>query len=208
MRFISPIAALAAVLVVAIQDPSSLAAKVAALERRVAILEEGVAPAPGSPGVAAVVRSRLRAGANYRATCQVACSEGGPEQLRLVIGQSRKAEAANQKHTTGRDPAADDPAYEVWDLAANVATLPRRYNLFDKFDRMEAAGDLVIHLITVADGVRFPERAAALWEVRKKSVGAVIKALRAPIDSAAEKDAWDLATKLLAESSGLEAALK
>jgi hypothetical protein len=208
MRHLTPIAALATVLVVAIQDPSPLAAKVAELERRVAILEARVGPQPGQPGVAAEVRNRLRAGRNYRASCQVACTEGGPEQLRVVIGQMRKAAAANFKYATGREPAADDPAYEVWELAASLTTLPKRYNLLDKLDRVEAAGDLVIHLITVVDGVTFPDRALALWELRKKSVGATVKALRAPIDSAAEKEAWDLAKKLLEESSGLEAALK
>lgn len=94
------------------------------------------------------------------------------------------------------------------ELTRAVDTLPQRYDLTNVTGRQEAAGSLLIHLMTLED-LKVPASVAELWRLRKASVEQSAQALRHHEPNSKEtKRLWGEASRLLKESRNLERALR
>lgn len=123
--------------------------------------------------------------------------------LEKAAAAPAKAPALTKKEWQARNYFA----FEVFQLANAVKETPTRHNLADQTQRATARGRLMIHLMTLED-LKAPEDCAELWKLRKQSVQAQIDALGHKFDSPDAKRCFDEATRLLQESSDLEAKLR
>ena len=120
---------------------------------------------------------------------------------------------AQEKPREGGLPLADRIlvrfAFEVDELDRRIDDLPNHYDLHSRTSRTEAAGALIIHLMTVGDDhLPVPEFAQELWSLRMESAQQAAHALRQAADSKEARKHWDKATELLQRSAGLGKAIR